>query len=182
MKLNFSKLKSLNKKRLLITGGSIAALAVLITVVTICVREPKKDEMVYEDLSDIEVTEEEMGEYRNMIGSDMDIKKAVFILFESEEECRSFIKTHGADKHPEQAGVGIVPLMEDGYYNIVGKQSLEDAFDKLNDGEYSTEPIVYSNMYCYLKRIEVESPMKDDKTMKEFIQNEKYQEIKRAGD
>ncbi|MDY3930046.1 MAG: hypothetical protein SOZ34_11940 [Clostridia bacterium] len=182
MKLNISKLKSLDKKRLLIAGGSIAALAVLITVVTICMREPKSDEMVYEDLSDIEVTDEEMGEYRNMIGSDMDIKKVVFILFESEEECRSFIETHGADEYPEQAGSGIVPLMEDGYYNIVGKISLEEIFDSLADGDYAKEPVLYSNMFCYLKRIGIDSPINNNDELKTIIQNDKMQKERKAGE
>ena len=73
-------------------------------------------------------------------------------------------------------------MMENGYYNIVGKHSIEEAFDSLADGEYSKEPIIYSNMYCYLKRIGIESPVNDDEALKELIQNERYQEIKKAGD
>ena len=123
----------------------------------------------------IEVTEEEISQYREMIGDSMDIKKAVFILFENEEDCKNFIAEHGNDKEPQMAGKGIVPLMENGYYNIVGKPVVEEVFDTLKDGEYTKEPFIYSDMYCYLKRIGVESPLDDDKKLKELIINDKRQ-------
>lgn len=136
--------------------------------VTACTRGDKKEEK-------IEVTEDEMSQYRDMIGDSMDIKKAVFILFEDEDECKAFIEEHGKDKEPQMAGKGIIPLMEDGYYNIVGKPVVEEAFDNLKDGEYLKEPLVYSDMYCYLKRIGVESPLNDDEKLKELIINDKRQ-------
>ena len=37
-------------------------------------------------------------------------------------------------------------MMENGYYNIVGKKSLEETFDLLKDGEYSEVPIIYSEI------------------------------------
>lgn len=182
MRFNFSKLKSLDRKRLLISGGSIAVLAILITVIAMSIRDPNRDEIVYKDLSDIEVSDKEMQEYRNMIGSDMDIKKAVLILFESEEECRSFIDAHGNEEHPEQSGIGIVPLMEDGYYNIVGKTNLEEVFDNLADGDYTKEPVLYSNMFCYLKRIGIDSPTNNNEYLKEIIQNDKMQKERKTGE
>lgn len=123
----------------------------------------------------VEVTEEELAQYREMIGDSMDVKKAVFILFEDEAECKAFIEEHGADKEPQMAGKGTIPLMENGYYNIVGKPVVEEAFDNLKDGEYLKEPLVYSGMYCYLKRIGTESPIEDDEKLKELIIKEKTQ-------
>lgn len=126
-----------------------------------------------ESKTKVEVTEEDIAQYREMIGDSMDIKKAIFILFEDEAECKNFISEHGVDKEPHMVGKGIVPLMENGYYNIVGKPIVEEAFDKLKDGEYTKEPIVYSGMYCYLKRIGIESPLEDDNKVKEMILNDK---------
>lgn len=52
---------------------------------------------------------------------------------------------------------------------------MEETFDKLKDGEYTKEPLVYSGMYCYLKRIGIESPLKDDNKVKELIIDSKKQ-------
>ena len=123
-----------------------------------------------------------MALYRERIGTDMDIKKAILIMFETEEECAAFISEHGKDKDPLEAGKGIVPLMENGYYNIVGKSGVEEVFDTLADGECSLVPVQYSNLFCYLKRIGIDSVVNNDKELKELIQNERYQELKRAGD
>lgn len=155
--------------------------ALVVTICLVCNRS-QEGELVLESIKDIEITEADMEEYRERIGRDMDIKKSYLILFEDEESCRSFIESHGADQNPTAAGIGIIPMMENGYYNIVGKQTLEDAFDLLADGEYSKEPVAYSNMYCYLKRIGIDSPINDDEALKELIQNERYQEMKKAGD
>ena len=73
-------------------------------------------------------------------------------------------------------------MMENGYYNIVGKKSLEETFDLLKDGEYSEVPIIYSGMNCYIKSIGIESPIKDDEALKELIRNEKYQKLRKAGE
>ena len=72
--------------------------------------------------------------------------------------------------------------MQDGYYNIVGKGSLEEIFDSLKDGEYTLEPISYSNLYCYMKRIGVDSPTLDDEKIKDLIRHDKYQEKKKEAD
>ena len=171
------KLKDLiqNDKKLAVL--SIAAFVVVIALtVTTCVlyNNRRSDGMNEADISKIEVSEDEVRLYRERIGSDMDIKKAVFILFNTEDECRSFISEHGADNNPIDAGLGIVPLMQDGYYNIVGKGSLEEMFDSLKDGEYTLEPISYSNLYCYIKRIGVNSPLNSDEELKKLIQRDKY--------
>lgn len=177
-----NKIKSLSKKQwLMIAGALLLVVALIVTICLVCNR-PSEGEIKLESIKDIEITAEDMRQYRERIGRDMDIKKAYLILFEDEASCRSFIETHGADQNPTAAGIGIIPMMEKGYYNIVGKQTIEDAFDSLADGEYSKEPIIYSNMYCYLKRIGIESPVNDDEALKELIQNERYQEMKKAGD
>ena len=128
-----------------------------------------------ESKTNVEVTEDDIAQYREMIGDSMDIKKAIFILFEDEAECKSFISEHGSDKEPEKAGKGTIPLMENGYYNIVGKPIVEETFDKLKDGEYTKEPFEYSGMYCYLKRIGIESPLDDENKVKELIISGKEQ-------
>lgn len=157
------------KMKIIIIGTLIVALTVTAVICgTVRKRNGKNGE-------NITVTEKEMEMYREMIGDSMDVKKAIFILFNDESECRAFIKEHGGDKEPHMAGKGTVPLMENGYYNIVGKFAVEEAFDKLKDGEYSEEPIEFSNMYCYLKRIGIESPIDDDEKLKELIINDKKQ-------
>lgn len=178
-----NKIKNLSNKQQIITVVMlILAISFIVTICWVYNRPVSKQLSSDEKIKDIKVTAEEMQEYRERIGTDMDIKKAYLILFDSEESCREFIEEHGADEDPTAEGIGIIPLMENGYYNIVGKKSLEDAFELLDDGDYSKEPIIYSNMYCYLKRIGVESLLNDDKLLKEFIQNEKYQELRKAGD
>ena len=59
--------------------------------------------------------------------------------------------------------------MPDGYYNIVGKPKLEEVFDSLGDGEYTKEPVEYSGMFCYLKRIGIHSVIQDDEEIKKMI-------------
>lgn len=177
-----NKIKLLNRKQwYMIAGALLLVVALVVTICLVCNR-PQEGELVLEDIKDIEITAEDMREYRERIGRDMDIKKSYLILFEDEASCRAFIEEHGADQNPTAAGIGIIPMMENGYYNIVGKHTIEEAFDALADGEYSKEPVVYSNMYCYLKRIGIESPVNDDEALKELIQNERYQELKKAGD
>lgn len=181
MKHNLKDLIQNDKK---IAVLSIAAFVVISLTVTVCVlyNNRRSDGMNEADISKIEVSEDEVQLYRERIGSDMDIKKAVFILFNTEDECRSFIAEHGADDNPLDTGIGIVPLMQDGYYNIVGKSSFEEVFDSLKDGEYTLEPVSYSNLYCYMKRIGVDSPTSDDEKIKDLIRHDKYQEKKKEAD
>lgn len=177
-----NKIKSLNRKQWYMIAGALLLVVALVVAICLVCNRPQEGELVLEDIKEIEITEADMKQYRERIGSDMDIKKAYLILFEDEASCRTFIEEHGADQNPTAAGIGIIPMMENGYYNIVGKRTIEEAFDALADGEYSKEPVIYSNMYCYLKRIGIESPVNDDEALKELIQNERYQELKKAGD
>lgn len=175
-------MRKIRKKGWALIAGGAVVLTVTALVACSLSKKDKEGELVYKEPSEIEVTSEEMALYRERIGTDMDIKKAILIMFETEEECTAFISEHGKDEDPLAAGKGIVPLMESGYYNIVGKSGIEEAFDALADGEYSQTPIQYSNLFCYLKRIGVDSVVNNDKELKELIQNERYQELKRAGD
>ena len=170
-----------NKKTVIIAGACVLAAVITIAAVLMTTStRPKEGELVYNKPSDIEVTAEEMALYRERIGTDMDIKKAILILFETEEECKQFISGHGSDSNPLEAGIGIVPLMENGYYNIVGKSGIEEVFDSLPDGGYSPDPVLYSNLYCYVKRIGIDSPTENDEELKTLIQNEKFQEIRKG--
>ena len=180
-----NKIKILCKNRWVRTAGVLFLTGVLCLIACSGCNKTEESEPVLESIKEtkeIEITETEMKEYRDRIGTDMDIKKSYLILFEDEESCRAFIESNGADDDPAQAGIGIIPMMENGYYNIVGKKALEDAFDLLKDGEFSKEPVVYSNMYCYLKRIGIDSPINNDETLKELIRNERYQMTKKAGE
>lgn len=164
------KLKNLSKKQICITAGTIFLVLIAIIIAFAVNNNASTSSNIQIEQ---EVTAEEKKSYRDMIGNGMDIRKAILVMFESEAECKEFIAKHGADKHPEDCGLGKVPLMEDGYYNIGGKQELEDAFDNLSDGEYSGEPVMYSGMYCYLKRVELYSPLKNDKDLENLIRNER---------
>lgn len=181
-KLDLTRLTSLKATKIAAIILSIVFIVSFIILLYCNLNKQKEGELVYEDPSYIEVTKEEMAQYREMIGDGMDVKKAKVILFETEQECIDFIAAHGDDEHPEKVGEGIVPLMENGYYNIAGKEIMEDVFDSLNDGEYTTEPFSYSNLYCYMKRIGVHSPIDNDEELKALIQNEKMQELKKEGE
>ena len=141
-----NKIKSLtNKQWLIIAGALLLVVALVVTICLVCNR-PQEGEIQLENIKEIEITEADMKQYRERIGSDMDIKKAYLILFEDEQSCRTFIVEHGSDQNPTAAGIGIIPMMEDGYYNIVGKHTIEEAFDSLADGEYSKEPCILMSM------------------------------------
>lgn len=160
-------MKKKSKRKVFIAGALIIAVTATAVVCSMVGKNNKEAES--------EVTDEEISQYREMIGDSMDIKKAIFILFKDESECKAFITEHGNDKEPQMAGKGTVPLMEKGYYNIVGKPAVEEVFDALKDGEHTKEPFEYSGMYCYLKRIGVESPLADDNNVKELILSGKKQ-------
>lgn len=129
----------------------------------------------------ITVTDKEISDYREMIGTTMDTKKAILILFNTTEECQSFINENGNKEKPEILNLGVLPLMETDnngqeYYNVVGNDILESDFDKLRDGEYTKTPIEFAGVYCYLKRIGIDSPTKTDEDIKELIKSEKAYE------
>jgi hypothetical protein len=139
--------------------------------------ESRQEEQLQHLQQDITVTADEMENYRNMIGNSMDKKKAIFILFNTQDECQEFIDAHGSDSNPHAYGIGTIPLMQnednETYYNVVGNENLEMIFDSLKDGEYTKEPFLYSGMYCYLKRFGIDSPISNDKKLIELIKSEK---------
>lgn len=140
--------------------------------------------MKKEPIANIEVTENEMKDYKQKIGSDMDIKRSIIILFHSREIAQEFI-TNDGDKDVLSLGKGITPQLEekDGvkFYNVVGNGIIEPIFDGLKDGEYYKEPIEFGGMWAYFKRIDTYSPISNEKDLKAFIQNEKALQ-KKAGD
>ena len=144
--------------------------------------EAKHDKSMENQLKEIEVTAEELGAYKALIGNTMDLKQAILIFFSSREECAAFIAQYGASANPETQGIGIIPQMEydkNGeffYYNIIGKQVLETVFDSLKDGAYSAEPLKYAGMYCYLKRLSVDKPTDDE--IVQMIKQKKQMEVK----
>ena len=123
--------------------------------------------------ANIEVSESEIQQYKEMIGTSMDVKKSILIMFDSYDECKEFIKEHGSKENPHEQGKGTIPYMPDGFYNIVGKSKLEEFFDAAIDGDYTKEPIEYSSMYCYLKRLGVNSIMDDEEELKKLIIEDK---------
>ncbi len=168
------KMKTRTKKELLV----IAVVAVvLITLATVCVITKFR----MSDAENVQVTQEEMTSYREMIGDGMVEKRAVFILFNTAEECQSFIDSKGGVEHPEAEGQGVVPLMDNDYHNIVGKTALEEAFDTLKDGDYSKSPVEYAGKFCYLKRISSVNPIDDDESLKEIIIEDKNAEKQKGG-
>lgn len=151
--------KKISKKGLIIAAVCVTAVAATIAVLNL----KDKDNVKY-------VTDDDLNEYRRNIGGNLDVKKAIVIFFDTKMEADEFVKNHGADEKPQDTGIGAVPYMEEGYYNIVGKPVLEEVFDALSDGEYTKEPIEYSGVWCYLKRLEIQKPT--DEEIKEMIKQE----------
>lgn len=146
------RLRKNNKKAALVIG-IIAASAAVFAVSAFFTKNAWKT---------FGVTSKEVEEYKEQIGDNMNIKQSILILFDTQMEAQEFIEKHGSSEHPEDVGMGAVPYMSDGYYNIVGKPGLEEAFDALADGEYTKTPIEYSGMYCYLKRLGIKMPTDDE--------------------
>lgn len=168
-------MKKINKKEKLILGIIIGLFVALIAVIgTVKLIGEIKNE------SHTEVSQSEIQKYKDMIGNNMDIKKSILILFDSYDECKNFITEHGAKDNPhEQGGGGAVAYMSGGYYNIVGKSKLEEAFDSMSDGDYTKEPVLYSGMYCYLKRLGVDSIVENEEELKKLIIQDKEQSRKK---
>jgi hypothetical protein len=133
--------------------------------------------------SGIEITAEEMQAYRENIGNGMDVKKSLLVIFNSAEECQTFIDGHGAADNILSLGKGIIPEMqgEDGvqYFNCVGNAVFEPLFDAMRDMEYLKHPVEFGGAYCYFKRLERKSITDNDNDLKEFIRREK--EIQKRG-
>ena len=156
--------RKFGRKEKIVIGATIG-LVVTVATTIIAARYIKQTNVA----KNYEVTESEIQKYKDMIGSSMDVKKSVLIMFESADECKTFIENYGSDENPQDCGNGTIPYMPDGYYNIVGKPKLEEVFDSLGDGEYTKEPVEYSGMYCYLKRIGIQSVIQDDEEIKKII-------------
>lgn len=153
-------MKKISKKGLIIAAACVTAATA--ALVTLGIKD--KDNVRY-------VTEDDLSEYKKNIGNDLDIKKAIVIFFDTKMEADEFIRNHGGDDEPQNAGIGAVPYMGDGYYNVVGKPVIEEAFDKLSDGEYTKEAIEYSGIWCYIKRLGVQKPT--DEEIKDLIEQER---------
>ena len=158
--------QKISKKGLIIAAVCVTAVAA--TLISFGLKD--KDNVKY-------VTDEDLNEYRKNIGDDLDVKKAIVIFFDTKMEADEFIKNYGGDAEPQNAGIGAVPYMEEGFYNISGKPILEDVYDKMSDGEYTKEPVQYSGVWCYLKRLEVQKPTDDE--IKDIIKQE--QAAKKGG-
>lgn len=174
------KVKKLNVKGLIIIGVCIT-IALVIAVISLSfqknktnVSEIQKNAILEAD--NIEVTSEDLQEYRKNIGDSMDIKKSILLIFNTYEECQSFINNYGDADNPLSVGVGIAPQMDDDYYNVVGNSIFETIFDGLQDGEYKKEPIEFGGAFCYFKRLENYSVTDNDEDLKEFIKQEKSME------
>lgn len=143
--------------------------------------EVRQEEKIDKITKDITVSDEDVENYKKMIGNSLDVKKAVFILFNTEDECKAYIEKTGNKPDLTNVGSGVMPLTEkdeDGeYFNVVGNEIIEAVFDSLKDGEYSKEPVEFSGMYAYVKRMGVKSPVSSEKKIKELIKSEKAQEI-----
>lgn len=164
-----------NKKEKIALGVVIGLFAILVALIVAV----KVTGGTVENKPQVEVSQSEIQKYKNMIGNNMDVKKSILILFDTYDECKNFIIEHGEKDNPhEQGGGGAVAYMSDGYYNIVGKSKLEEAFDSMSDGEYTKEPIQYSGMYCYLKRLGVDSIIENEEELKKLIIQDKEQAIK----
>ena len=169
--MNLTKLTK--KQRLII---AILATEIVIALLFTVIWFNKLEENNLTEAESISITDEDLQEYRKNIGNSMDIKKSILLIFNTHEECQDFINEHGNADNPLSAGIGIVPQMEDGYYNVVGNSIFEAAFDNLQDGEYSKEPIEFGGAFCYFKRLENYSVVNNDEDLKEFIKQEKSME------
>ena len=140
------------------------------------IQEEKIDKLT----KNITVTDEEIKNYREMLGSTLDEKKSIFILFNTYDECKAYIDKYGEKADVKKIQNGTLPMMEkdeDGeYFNVIGNEVLETVFDSLKDGEYTKEPFEFSGMYCYLKRLNIKSSVSTDDEIKDLIKSEKANE------
>ncbi len=162
---------------------SICLLALVITgVITYISTQNKEGEITKKPVLSIKVTADEMAEYKEKIGTDMDVKRSIIVLFNSKDEAQNFINQNGS-KDVLSLNIGIIPRLEENegvkYYNIVGSGVFEPVFDSLKDGEFAKEPILFGGMWAYFKRIDIYRPLENEKDLKTFIQNEKS--IKKEG-
>jgi hypothetical protein len=180
----FSQLEGAKtKEKIIIISVFVVTLSIIVCSI-LFYNKNKAGVMKKESITNIEVTENEMKDYKQKIGTDMDIKRNIIILFNSKETAQEFITNYG-DKDVLSLAKGITPQLEekDGvkFYNVVGNGTLEPIFDRLKNGEHYKEPIEFGGMWAYFKRIDTYSPISNEKDLKAFIQNEKALQ-KKAGD
>ncbi len=122
------------------------------------VSEKKAEEGLSDELL-IAAAEAEMNginkaEYIDSFIEQTSIKRAVLLAFDSYDECAAFINEYGADVDPAQkGGVSLSRQTVNGesFFNPIGTE-LESVYDSLEDGAYFSEPILYREKYCYLRR------------------------------
>lgn len=171
-----------NKARIIVVCLCTIILAVIIG--GIFLNQKPKDELSKKPVKKIEVTADEMADYKQKIGSNMDIKKAIVIFFNTKDECQTFIEQNGSKDNVLSMGKGIIPQMQEQngekYYNVVGNAVFEPIFETLKDGEFSKEPVEFGGMYCYFKKLNTYRITENDEDLKAFIRNEKS--MKKVGE
>lgn len=176
-----SKFSIRNKAFIALVLVPVLALVVVIIAAIGLRTKPTDNPTIQKTETDkIEVTAEDLEEYRRNIGNSMDVKKSALIIFNSAEECQAFINDYGNNENVLTLVKGILPQMQekDGkqYFNVVGNAVFEPLFDSLQDGEYMKKPVGYGGAYCYFKRLENYSITENDEDLKEFIKREKTME------
>lgn len=161
------------KTKIMVLILTAAALAIVSICAVIFSRNAEDNAKANDTIS---ITDEDLRQYRQNIGDSMDIKKSILIIFNTQEECQTFIDKHGGEADPLASGEGITPLMENGYFNCVGNSVFEPLFDNMQDNEYVKEPVNYGGAYCYFKRLENYSVADSDEDLKEFIKMAKSME------
>ena len=168
-----TKLSTKNSKIL----GIVAYCIVLAVIILLVIFQVQRVDVSNFSNTDTNVTDEELAEYRKNIGNSMDVKKSVLIIFNTVEECKTFIEEYGPKEDLLSLGKGIVPQLQgengEQYYNVVGNTTFEQLFDSMKDGEYLKTPVEFGGAYCYFKRLENYSILNNDKDLKAFIASEK---------
>lgn len=170
------------KARIIIVAVFAITLAVFIG--GIFLNQKPIDELSKKPVKKIAVTADEMADYKQKIGSNMDIKKAIVIIFNTADECQTFIDQNGSKDNVLSLGKGIIPQMQEQngekYFNVVGNAVFEPIFDTLKDGEFSKGPVEFGGMYCYFKKLKTYKITENDEDLKAFIRNEKS--MKKVGE
>lgn len=171
------------KVKVLLIWISVISLAVILNIMPYIMdmRKPVDEppeivSTVNTENADIEITAEELQAYRENIGNGMDVKKSILIIFNTFDECQSFINEHGSNNNILSLGKGIIPEMQgDGekYFNVVGNSVFESLFENMSDGEYLKEPTEFGGAYCYFKRLKKTSITDNDEAFTEFIKHDK---------
>ena len=171
-----------NKARIIVVSVCVIILAVILG--GIILNQKPIDELSKKPVKKIEVTADEMASYKQKIGSNMDIKKGIVIIFNTADECQTFIDQNGSKDKVLELGKGIIPQMQEQngekYFNVVGNAVFEPIYDVLKDGEFSKVPVEFGGMYCYFKKLTTYKITENEKDLKAFIRNEKS--MKKVGE